>query len=112
MGAAVIVNDATFKEQVLKSELPVMVDFFADWCGPCVRMAPVVEEAANDYQGKVKICKLNVSESNTTATEYSIMSIPTFMFFKNGQVVDQTVGAMSKDQLRARLDALLAGEKK
>ena len=107
MGAAIVVTEADFKPQVLESPIPAVVDFYADWCGPCVRMTPVVEELAKEFEGRVKVCKLNVTDSNAIATQYSIMSIPTLICFKSGQIVAQSVGALTRDQLRAKLDALL-----
>ncbi|MCF7908570.1 MAG: thioredoxin [Candidatus Omnitrophica bacterium] len=93
------VNDSNFKREVLESGLPVLVDFWAPWCGPCLMVAPVVEEIAKDYQGKLKVCKLNVDEAPKTASEYGIMSIPTLVIFKAGKVVDKGVGALSKAEL-------------
>jgi len=110
MGVAILVKDADFEREVLKSDLPVVVDFFADWCGPCVRMAPIIEEIAQEFAGKVKVCKLDVVASNATATKYNILSIPTLIFFKNGQVVERSVGALTKDQLRTKLNAFLGAE--
>lgn len=91
-------NDANFEAEVLKSELPVLVDFYADWCGPCKMMGPVVEAMAETFDGKMKIGKLNVDESQETAAKYGVMSIPTFIFFKNGEKVQQSVGAVSKEE--------------
>lgn len=100
-----IVNDNNFEAEVLKSELPVLVDFYADWCGPCKMMGPVVEQLAGDFKGQFKIVKLNVDESPETAEKYGVMSIPTFILFKNGQAADQKVGGMPKDALAAMLRA-------
>jgi len=110
VGKVQVVNDADFKTEVLESELPVIVDMFADWCGPCVRMTPIMEELADEYEGTAKVVKVDVTESSGTATEYRIMSIPTTMIFKGGEIVDQTVGAMGKDQLKAWIDAALGAE--
>ena len=93
------VNDENFKQEVLESDLPTLVDFWADWCMPCRMVAPVVEEIAREYQGKLKVCKLNVDEARNTASDYGIMSIPTLAIFKNGKVVDKNVGALSKTEL-------------
>jgi thioredoxin 1 len=101
------INDANFESEVLQSGLPVVVDFWAAWCGPCRMMSPVVEEAAKQYQGKYKFCKINVDENPGMASRYQAMSIPMLLFFKNGQVVDRSVGAIPAAQLRARLDELL-----
>lgn len=100
-----IVNDSNFETEVLKSELPVLVDFFAEWCGPCKMMGPVVEQIADDFKGRAKVVKLNVDEAPETAEKYGIMSIPTFILFKNGEVSKQKVGGMPKDALAAMLNA-------
>ncbi len=97
----VIITKANFEEEVLKSEIPVLVDFWATWCGPCKMIAPVIEEIA--AEGKIKVCKINVDEEGELAIKFNVMSIPTIMLFKNGQVVKTTVGYMSKDQLKAEL---------
>lgn len=99
-------TDDNFKAEALEAELPVLVDFYADWCGPCKMMAPVVEALATEYEGKVKIGKLNVDQSPNTAGQYGIMSIPTLLFFKNGEVVDKIVGAVPKSDLEQTLNAL------
>ena len=90
------VTDANFETEVLKSQLPVLVDFWAPWCGPCRAVAPVVEEIANDYNGKLKVLKLNTDENPKTAQAYRISGIPSLMVFKNGQPVEQIVGAVPK----------------
>ncbi len=92
-------NDKNFKQEVLESELPVLVDFWADWCFPCRMVAPTVEEIAKEYEGKLKVGKLNVDESPKTAGEYSVMSIPTFLIFKNGKPIDSLIGALPKPML-------------
>lgn len=97
--AEVIVTDATFESEVLKSEIPVLVDFWASWCGPCQMQMPILAEVAKDYEGKVKIAKLNVDENPQTAAKYSIMSIPTLILFKGGVIVKQMVGVQSKETL-------------
>jgi thioredoxin 1 len=93
------VSDATFKDEVLNSEEPVLVDFWATWCGPCRMVAPVVEEIAGDTEGKLKVAKLDVDANVVTSSEYKIMSIPTLMVFKGGKVVDKLVGFMPKDAM-------------
>lgn len=107
MSSAVSVTDATFKDEVLDSEVPVLVDFWAPWCGPCRMVAPVVEEIANDYQGKVKVVKVNTDENSAVASQYGIRSIPTLMIFKGGQKVDLLVGAVPKTKIEATLDQFL-----
>ena len=99
------VTDATFEKDVLKATEPVVVDFWAEWCGPCRMIAPALEEISKSLNGKVKIVKLNVDENPGTAAKFGIMSIPTLMLFKNGNVEATKVGALSKSQLQAFLDA-------
>ena len=96
-----------FKAEVLESSIPVVVDFYADWCGPCKKMAPLVEQLAAEFDGKVKIGKLNVDENQDIAGEYKVMSIPNFIFFKNGQVAEQVVGGMPKAALEEKINSLL-----
>src|SRR3990167_6149798 len=98
------VTDATFESEVLKSKLPVLVDFWAPWCGPCRAVAPVVEEIANDYNGKLKVLKLNTDENPKTAQAYRISGIPSLMIFKNGQPVEQVVGAVPKPTISAAVE--------
>ncbi|PLX28733.1 thioredoxin [Candidatus Parcubacteria bacterium] len=97
-------TDANFDAEVLKSETLVLVDFWAPWCGPCQMMGPLVEELAGEYEGKAKIGKLNVDENGTVAGQYKVMSIPTFLVFKGGEVVDQMVGGVTKDKLKEMMD--------
>lgn len=98
-------DDKNFKKEVVDSKQPVLVDFWADWCGPCKMVAPVIEEISKEYAGKVKVAKINVEEAANTATNFGIMSIPTLMLFKNGKVVKQIVGAVSKQELRSAIDS-------
>jgi len=88
----IAVNDESFETEVLQSDVPVLVDFWAPWCGPCLMAAPVLEKIAKEYRGRLKVCKLNVDEARRTAIEHRIMSIPTLHIFKSGQVVDQIIG--------------------
>ncbi|MBE5869971.1 MAG: thioredoxin [Lachnospiraceae bacterium] len=100
-------NAQNFETEVLNSDIPVMIDFYADWCGPCKMMGPIVEKLASEYDGKVKIGKINVDEEPDLAGKYNIMSIPSFLFIKGGTVADKTVGGMQKEDLATRLDKLL-----
>jgi thioredoxin 1 len=97
------VNDSNFKQEVLESDLPVLVDYWANWCYPCRMVASAVEEIAKEYQGKLKVCKVNVDEARQTATNYGIMSIPTLVIFKSGRVMEQIVGAVSKAALEEKI---------
>ena len=101
------VTDASFEEDVLNAELPVLVDYWAEWCGPCKMIAPVLEEIAETYAGKVKICKLKIDENTDTPPKFGIRGIPTLMLFKNGNVEATKVGALSKSQLTTFLDGNL-----
>ncbi len=96
-----------FQTEVLDSNIPVLVDFYADWCGPCKKMAPVIGQLAEQYDGKVKIGKLNVDENQDIAGKYNVMSIPNFIFFKGGQVAEQIVGGVPKSELENKLNSLL-----
>ena len=102
------ITDDTFEQEVLQSDKPVIVDFWATWCGPCKMIAPILEEIAAEYSDRVKVVKLDVDANNLTAGKYNIMSIPSLLFFKGGEMVDQVVGAMPKAQLTARLDKVLS----
>jgi len=101
------VSDASFEADVLQSDLPVLVDYWAAWCGPCKMIAPLLDEAANDFSGRVTIAKLDVDANPDTAAKFGIRGIPTLMLFKNGQVAATKVGAMSKSQLQAFLNESL-----
>lgn len=101
------VLDSTFNEEVLSHEKPVLVDFWAPWCGPCRMVAPVVDEIAQEYSGSIKVVKINTDENPSTATEYGIRSIPTIMIFKNGGRVDTVIGAVPKSTLASTLNKYL-----
>ncbi len=98
------VTDGDFEQQILQSDKPALVDFWAAWCGPCRTVGPVVEELAGEYAGKIKVAKLNVDENKETPTKYGIRGIPTLILFKDGQVVDQIVGAVPKSRIKELLD--------
>ncbi len=108
MGEVKVVASQTWEEEVIKSSDPVMVDFWAPWCGPCKMIAPVVEELAVEYGGRLKVCKLNTDENPDISSRYQIMGIPSLLFFKNGAVLDKIVGAASKSHLKAKIDAVIA----
>lgn len=93
------VTTKNFKQEVLNSDIPVLVDFWASWCNPCKMMTPVVEEIAKEMEGKAKVCKVNIDEESDLATQYHVMSIPTFLVFKEGKVVNSTVGVQDKQEL-------------
>ena len=104
-GNIVNVTDASFEQDVLKSDVPVLVDYWAEWCGPCKMIAPVLEEIAQEYAGKLKVCKLNIDDNKETPPKYAVRGIPTLMLFKNGNVEATKVGALSKSQLAAFIDS-------
>jgi len=97
-------DENNFDAEVLQSDIPVFVDFYADWCGPCKMMSPVIDQLAAEYEGKIKVGKVNVDENGDLAVKYGIMSIPIMVFFKNGQPVDRIVGAIPKPQMKARFE--------
>ena len=101
------VTDQTFEEEVIKSDLPVLLDLWAPWCRPCLMVAPVVEKLAEKYNGRFKFCRLNVDENPQTAAKYQIMSIPTLLFFKGGKVVDTVIGAVPEQALQPKIERLL-----
>ena len=104
----ITLTDANFKQEVLESLTPVLVDFWAEWCGPCKMLAPLLDDIASEYDGKVKVGKLNVDEHQGVASEYGIRAIPTLLLFKNGEVIDQIVGLRSRAEFRAKLNAAAA----
>jgi thioredoxin 1 len=100
-------TDANFQSEVIDSEVPVLVDFWAEWCGPCKMIGPVIDQVASELEGSAKVGKVNVDEARELAVKYNVRSIPLLLFFKNGEVKDQIVGAsVTKDQLKAKLQAL------
>jgi thioredoxin 1 len=103
----VYVTDATFKSEVLESAVPVLVDYWAEWCGPCKMIAPILDEVSRDYAGKLKVAKLNIDENPKTPGEYGIRGIPTLILFKGGNVEATKIGALSKSQLTAFIDSNL-----
>ena len=101
MGKEIIVSDSDFEAEVLKSDKPVFVDFWAPWCGPCKMVGPIVEEVSEEYSDKLKVCKINVDDNPDSATKYEVRSIPTFVVFKDGKEVNRGMGAASKDGIVA-----------
>ena len=108
MSNEIQITDANFEQEVLKETLPVLVDFWAPWCGPCRMLGPVIEELAKEYAGKVKVCKLNTDEASDTAAKFHISAIPTILIFKGGKVVHELVGLQKKEELKKHLDGMSA----
>jgi len=106
--ADIIFTDQNFEQEVLQSKIPVVVDFWAPWCGPCRIVSPIIEDLAKEYEGKVKVGKLNVDENNQTASQYNIMSIPSILIFKNGKPVKTMVGAQGKEGYKREIEEVLA----
>lgn len=107
MATPLEVTDATFENEVLKSDVPVLVDFWAEWCGPCKRLAPMVDELAGEYDGRLKVVKLDVDSNNATAMQFRIMSIPSLLFFKDGEKVDQVIGLYPKEHFVEKIEKLI-----
>lgn len=101
------ITDQSFDEEVLKSDVPVVVDFWAPWCGPCLMISPMTEKLSDEYKGKVKFCKLNVDENPQAARKHQVMSIPLLLFFNGGEVVDESLGAVPENMIRPKVEALL-----
>ena len=108
MGKEITLTDSTFNEEVINAQLPVLVDFWATWCGPCRMLGPVIEEIAHEFEGKIKVGKLNVDENQKTAATYGIRSIPTLLFFKEGKLVQQVVGVQPKATLAGLINKILS----
>jgi thioredoxin 1 len=110
MGSEITFTDANFQNEVLESDIPVLVDFWATWCHPCRMLTPVIEEIAEEYKGKAKIGKLNAEENPNMTGQYGVISIPTLIIFKNGKPIDQITGAVPKDMIIKKLDNVLSKE--
>ena len=104
---ALEISDKNFEQEVVKSDLPVVVDFWAPWCGPCRMVGPIIDKLSEEYKGRVKFCKLNVDDNRDMATKYQVMSIPLLLFFKGGEVVDQNLGAAPEKAIRSKVEELL-----
>ncbi len=101
-----VLTDDNFSSEVLESDVPVMVDFYATWCGPCKALSPIVEKLASEYEGKLKVGKLNIDDSPNTPVQFAVRAVPTIVFFKGGQAVDTLVGLKKEAELRSRIDQL------
>jgi thioredoxin 1 len=101
------INEKNFEDEVLKSDLPVLVDFWAPWCGPCQMLTPILEDVANEYEGKIKVVKVNVQENQNLASQYGIMAIPNLKIFKDGQAVDEIIGLQPKEAIREKIEAAI-----
>ena len=110
MSQIISLKEQSWKDEVTNSELPVVVDFWAEWCAPCRIVAPILEEISKEYEGKIKVGKLNVDEDSTVAGEYRIMGIPTLLFFRSGEIVDKVVGVVPKKALQDKIEAILKEE--
>ena len=108
MSQLIALTDDNFSTEVLEADVPVLVDFWATWCGPCRMIAPIVEELSEEYAGKAKVCKMDVDAAQKTAAEFGIRSIPTLLIFKGGKVADQLIGAVPKQQIAEKLEASLS----
>lgn len=108
MGKGIEITDANFEEEVVKSDIPVLIDFWAPWCGPCRMVGPIVEEIANDYAGKIKVGKINTDDNQKVAAQFGIRSIPTLMIFSGGELKESLVGVQPKEILAAKIDKVLA----
>ncbi|HRU39484.1 MAG TPA: thioredoxin [Candidatus Goldiibacteriota bacterium] len=108
MSAAMNVDDSNFEAEVTKSALPVMADFWASWCGPCKMIAPLIDKMAAEYSGRLKVVKVDVDSSSNTASAFGIRSIPTLMFFKSGEMVEQVIGVVNEQQLKKIIDKIIA----
>lgn len=104
---AITLTDQNFKQEVLDSKVPVLVDFWAEWCGPCRMVSPIVEKIAGDYSGKIKVGKLNVDDHSATPAQYGIQGIPTLLLFKNGQLASQIVGYQPEEKIKSTIDSIL-----
>ncbi len=104
---ALHLSDSNFKKEILEEKIPCLVDFWAEWCIPCKRVGPIIEEMAEEFRGKCKVAKLNIEEGQKTASDFGVMSIPTIIFFKDGKAVEQIVGALSKAELKSKIEQQL-----